>query len=283
MTSAEEIEHFFQVAKSLTLEAAEIIKNSINELKDVEEKSSDKDLVTKYDKEVERLLFERLSNEFPEHKFIGEETSSSNKETPELTDAPTWIIDPIDGTTNFVHCFPQVCISIGLVINKRLEIGIIYNPCYDEMYTAKRGQGAFLNGKTIQPSSTKELKKSLVNLETSSLFNTSQADIGLARFNAVIKAAHGVRTIGSAALALAFVARGIIDVFHMDGLNSWDVAAGCLIVTEAGGSLIDTKGGNFDFMAPKVIAAANEALAIETSKLILETDLRTQRRRLKKN
>ncbi|XP_046739929.1 inositol monophosphatase 2-like [Diprion similis] len=283
MTSAEEIEHFFQVAKLLTLEAAEVIKDGINELKDIETKSSDKDLVTKYDKEVERLLFEKLSNEFPDHKFIGEETSSTNKEIPELTDAPTWIIDPIDGTTNFVHRFPQICISVALVINKRLEIGIIYNPCYDEMYTAKKGQGASLNGKSIRPSSTKELKKSLVNLETSALFTTSKTDIGLARFNAIIEVAHGVRTIGSAALALAFVARGIIDVFHMDGLKSWDVAAGCLILTEAGGTIIDTKGGIFNFMAPKVIAAANEVLAIETSKLIIETDLKTLRKRLKKN
>ncbi|RZF42772.1 hypothetical protein LSTR_LSTR013361, partial [Laodelphax striatellus] len=150
---ANNIDKFFDAAMKYDLRGGELIRKANEESsKSFETKSSAIDLVTKTDKAVEKLLIEGLSKDFPDHKFIGEESSDS-KIT--LTDAPTWIIDPVDGTMNFVHGYPNVCISIALVIKKVTEIGIIYNPFINWNLTAKRGRGSFLNDKKISVSKTK--------------------------------------------------------------------------------------------------------------------------------
>ncbi|KAK0092971.1 hypothetical protein PV326_000213 [Microctonus aethiopoides] len=279
----QEIEKYFEFAKKITFDASKILKNAVDCEKMVENKSSTyRDLVTKQDKEIENILISKLAEEFPNHKFIAEESSDPNKPL-ELTDAPTWIIDPIDGTTNFVHGFPQYCISIGFAINKQVEIAIISNPMNDEFYTAKRGCGAFLNGKRIKASSITELKTSLIIIEPATFqMSMKNRDISLARYETLILSSEGVRSVGSAVLAMAYVAKGIIDAFHMDYLKPWDVAAGYLIVEEAGGTVINTKGGPFNIMEPMTIAAGTKSLAKDISKLIIDTDLQTQRKRLKR-
>lgn len=132
-------------------------------------KSSEIDLVTETDQAVEKLLIDNLSKQFPDHKFIGEETVSSGGQCL-LTNAPTWIIDPIDGTLNFIHSFPQSCISLALFINQKPEIGIIYNPVLNQLFTAQKGKGAFLNEKHIKVSDKTALADSLIMME----FGTSR-------------------------------------------------------------------------------------------------------------
>ncbi|CAD1469172.1 unnamed protein product, partial [Heterotrigona itama] len=131
-----------------------IVREKINQPMDAMTKSCEVDLVTEWDQKVEKLLVDGISSKFPDHKFIGEEATSLGTKV-ELTDAPTWIIDPIDGTMNFVHGLPHTCISIALLINKTTEIGVVYNPILEQFFSARRGQGAFLNGAPIRVSREK--------------------------------------------------------------------------------------------------------------------------------
>ncbi|KAJ8957121.1 hypothetical protein NQ318_007337 [Aromia moschata] len=160
---------FYDTVLKLVNIAGELVNEKISQNKVTEIKSCEIDFVTETDQEVEKLLIDGLSNAFPDHKFIGEESVSSG--TPcSFTDAPTWIIDPIDGTMNFIHSFPHSCISIALFINKVAEIAIIYNPMLKQQFTARRGNGAFLNGKPIKVSGKTSLSEALLMLE----FGTSR-------------------------------------------------------------------------------------------------------------
>ncbi|XP_076245117.1 uncharacterized protein LOC143185760 [Calliopsis andreniformis] len=275
------IKHYFEVSKELTLEAGKIFKCGFEGQKLVESKMNEWDLVTEYDRKIEVLLTKGLKAKFPDHEFIGEETFAETKKKPVLTDKPTWIIDPIDGTTNYINSYPHACISVALAISKEIVIGIIYCPLSSELYTAIKGQGAFLNGEPIRTTCVTELKKALIELELFSLrLQWKNRDIRMGRFEAILNVARGIRFIGSATMALAYVAKGALDCLHMDNLQPWDVAAGVLIVREAGGTVIDTKGEEYDVMKPNTIAAANDKLATEIKQLIIDTDLKVLRKRL---
>ncbi|XP_015126901.1 inositol monophosphatase 1 [Diachasma alloeum] len=279
MANEQELDHCFDFAMKLTIESAKVIREAIQGGKNIETKAGDWDLVTQYDKKVEEILINGLANEFPSHQFIGEETVSSTNYLPDLTDAPTWIIDPIDGTTNFVHAFPHTCISIALSIKRQLEIGIVYNPVLEQMFTARRGGGAYLNGKSIKSSGVSELKDSLICIEASYATIEDIRDIVLGRLEAFVTVAHGIRTMGSAALTLCYVAMGAAEVYHSDNLMPWDVAAGALIIREAGGEVIDTSGGDFDLMKPRLLAIGNKKIAPELVKLVSLADKKTHRKR----
>ncbi|XP_076181796.1 inositol monophosphatase 1-like isoform X2 [Ptiloglossa arizonensis] len=275
MTSKEELNYCYDFVMKLTVEAGKIIRDAIQGWKNIETKAGDWDLVTQYDKELEGILINGIAKKFPEHKFIGEETVSSTNHLPDLTDDPTWIIDPIDGTTNFVHSFPFTCISIALAVKKELEIGIVYNPVLEQLFMARRGHGAFLNGKPIKSSKTERLEESLLCLEASYATIENIRDIILGRMEAFVSVAHGIRTMGSAALTLCYVAMGATEAYHTDNLMPWDVAAGVLIIREADGVVIDTNGGQFNIMLPKVIAAGNHKLANDLVTLIKKADSKT--------
>ncbi|XP_011302310.1 inositol monophosphatase 2-like [Fopius arisanus] len=281
MDISREIERYFQAARKLTLEAGKLIKAAIEAEKNVMAKGNQGDIVTANDQEVEKILISGLSSEFPEHKFMAEESAENSPLI--LTDVPTWIIDPIDGTMNFVHSFPQCCISVALAINKILEVGIVYNPCNEELYTARRGQGAFLNGKPLKASGVTELSEALMIIEPGMLRRSrAKRDITKGRMEVLCTLAGGIRNVGSAALGLAYVARGIIDIFHIDYMQPWDVAAGFLLVSESGGIVIDTKGGPPNLLEPLIIASGTRQLAQEVSQLLVETDLKIQRKRLQR-
>lgn len=275
MISNEELDLCYDFGLKLTAEAGEIIEDAIQGSKNIETKAGDWDLVTQYDKKVEEIVINSLAKKFPKHKFIGEETVSSTNSLPELTDEPTWIIDPIDGTTNFVHSFPFTCVSIALSVNKQLEIGIVYNPVLKQLFTARKGRGAFLNGKPIKSSKVEQLEHSLLCLEASYATIESIRDVVLGRMEAFVSVAHGIRTMGSAALTLCYVAMGAAEAYHCDNLMPWDVAAGVLIIREAGGVVIDTSGGEFNVSLPKVVAAGNRNMAVELVKLIKKADTAT--------
>lgn len=175
-------------------------------------------------------------------RFIGEESSAASNATPVLTDAPTWIIDPIDGTTNFVHGIPIIGISIGLAVNKKVVIGFVYNPVTNEFFSAAKGKGAFLNGKRIHSSKNEDLNEAIISNETSLARIPFLRDRTMARLLKAVEVAQGVRCIGSAAISLCYVATGGFDGYFTDGLKCWDVAAGQIIIEEAGGCLFNPNG-----------------------------------------
>ncbi|KAI9172943.1 hypothetical protein H9P43_007074 [Blastocladiella emersonii ATCC 22665] len=202
------------------------------------------DLVTATDQAVEALIQSRLLAAFPTYKFIGEESVAGGAKC-ELTSAPTVICDPVDGTTNFVHGFPFVCTSLALVVDGRAQVGVVYNPILDEMYVAHRGFGAFLNGRALpwhRAAHPVTMHSVLFVTEgghdrgpVAMAAKLGTLDRALAAGKANLR---GVRCTGSGALNLCMVARGSADVYWEVGLHAWDLAAGILLVEEAGGMAV---------------------------------------------
>lgn len=264
---AHDLDNYFDVVLKLTKEAGEIVRERIWEIKQVETKSCEIDLVTEIDQQVEKMLITSIGSHFPEHKFIGEE-STINGIKVVLSDDPTWIIDPIDGTMNFVHGYPNTCISIGFTINKVPEIGIIYNPVLEQLFTARRGKGAFYNGKPIKVSSRKDLPESLVALEFGTSRDPEKIRVMTENVKTLVPLAQGLRSSGSAALTMASVALGGLDCYFDFGLHAWDMAAGYIIIREAGGVVIDPTGGLFDLLSGKVLCASTIELAEKMSSVL---------------
>lgn len=263
----DKIDEYFDVALSLVKTCGNLITEHINGCKTFELKSSDIDFVTEVDKKVEETLIRGLSERFPTHKFIGEESVASGAKC-NLTDDPTWIIDPVDGTMNFVHGFPHSCISVGLTIGKEPVAGIIYNPMLQQLFTAKKGQGAFLNNRQIHVSSIKELSGALISFEAGTSRDVEKQKVVFENFQRVISSGHGVRALGSAALNMAMVAMGGADANFEFGIHAWDTAAGAILVREAGGVVIDPAGGEFDILSRRVLCASTPELAQEIAKTI---------------
>lgn len=215
------------------------------------------------------MLIDGLSKAFPDHKFIGEETVSSGAQC-DFTDAPTWIIDPVDGTMNFVHSFPHSCISIALFINKLPVIGIIYNPMLDQLFTARKGKGAYLNGQKITVSGTKALADALIMMEFGTSRDPERRKVILENQQNLMPQVHGLRALGSAALNMAMVACGAADAYFEYGIHIWDIAAGEMIITEAGGVVIDPAGGEIDRLSRRVLAASNQELAEQLAKQLVQ-------------
>jgi myo-inositol-1(or 4)-monophosphatase len=208
------------------------------------------DLVTSTDRAAEHAIVEVLQREFPEHSILAEEES-------EITGAVTeyrWIIDPLDGTTNFAHSYPQVSVSIALECSRQIILGLVYDPLRRECFRAVKGQGATLNGDPIRISAVKELDKAL--LATGFPYDRREnADFYLSFFKAFLTRCQGIRRAGSAALDLCYVAAGRLDGFWELKLKPWDLAAGALIVAEAGGSLSDFSGAAFSIDAGETLAS----------------------------
>ncbi|XP_020227130.1 inositol-phosphate phosphatase isoform X1 [Cajanus cajan] len=213
------------------------------------------DLVTETDKACEDLIFNHLKQLYPSHKFIGEETTAAGANA-QLTDEPTWIVDPLDGTTNFVHGFPFVCVSIGLTIGKIPTVGVVYNPIINELFTGIRGKGAFLNGNPIKVSSQTELMSALLVTEVGTKRDKSTLDACTNRINSLLFKVRSLRMTGSCALNLCGIACGRLDVcFELGFGGPWDVAGGAVIVREAGGVIFDPSGADFDITSQRVAAS----------------------------
>jgi myo-inositol-1(or 4)-monophosphatase len=205
------------------------------------------------------------------HRFIAEEDASATGEKG-LTESPTWIIDPIDGTINFVKKLHFVCISVALAVEGDLKIAFLYNPTLDELYTARKGQGAFLNGVKIESSKTEDLSRCLLAHEISLGTVPIFAPKYIERARALLGKCLGLRALGSAALTLGYVAKGAIDAYNIEDLKPWDIAAGALIVKESGGVVIDVSGGEYNIMKPNIIAAGNQTLAEKIRTIVKEID-----------
>ncbi|CAA2980393.1 L-galactose-1-phosphate phosphatase [Olea europaea subsp. europaea] len=258
MTQKGSMEEFLAMAVDAAKNAGQIIRSGFYKAKNVKHKGL-VDLVTETDKTCEDLIFNLLKLHYPDHKFIGEETTAACGAT-ELTDEPTWIVDPLDGTTNFVHGFPFVCVSIGLTIRRIPTIGVVYNPIMDELFTAIHGEGAFLNGKPIKVSSQSELLKSLLATEAGTKRDKSTLDAATNRIHSLLFKVRSLRMTGSCALNLCGVACGRLDLFYELGFGGpWDIAAGAVIVNEAGGVVFDPSGKDLDITSQR-IAASNPLL-----------------------
>jgi len=256
----------FEFSLELVKSCGELIKNAFYGEKRVSEKSSATDLVTETDQMVEKMLIEGLREKFPDTRFIGEE-SVAGGEKCELTSDKTWIIDPIDGTTNFVHSNPHVCTILGFMVDKKVLFGIVYNPVLDQLWTARAGQGAYYNGKKITVSACSELDKSLLVQE---MYDSSPAKLKMVNTNlqTFIPKVRSVRAYGSAGINLAYLAMGAVDAYFDSGFHIWDYAAPCLIVTEAGGVAMDITGGEVDYLARRMLAASSRDLANKIIPLI---------------
>jgi len=207
------------------------------------------DLVTEVDHRSEAYLLGEVQRDFPAHHILAEESGII-----EGNDEDIWYIDPLDGTVNYAHHVPVFCVSIAYAFQGRLTLGAVYDPLRDEMYTAERGKGAYLNGKRLSVSSTSELKRSL--LVTGFPYDTWNTELdNFANFIKFGKLTQGVRRLGSAALDLAYVAAGRFDGFWELSLKPWDVAAGGLICEEAGARITNIQGASDYISAPQSILA----------------------------
>jgi len=215
---------------------------------DIETKAGEFDLVTQADKIAEAKIIEIISKEFPLHSFLAEESGSAIKDSDYL-----WIIDPIDGTVNYAHRFPQFCCSIGLYHKREPLLGVIYDPCRKELFHAVKGQGAFLNNKKMQVSKIETLKKALLATGFPAL-KDELLQKNLEYFKAFLGKCQAIRRPGSAALDLCYVACGRLDGFWELGLSPWDTAAGALMITEAGGLITNLDNDYFDLNIKGLIA-----------------------------
>ncbi|HKR28560.1 MAG TPA: inositol monophosphatase family protein [Acidobacteriaceae bacterium] len=244
-----------QAAANIALEAGALLRGYFERGVATEYKG-DVDLVTEADRASEKLIVERLSAAFPNHGIFGEEGSRRG-----LDCEYRWYVDPLDGTTNFAHTFPVFCVSIGLEhrppglaadADGELIAGVVYDPTRDELFSAQKGLGAYLDGRRIQVSRTPHLAEAL--LATGFPSRKRHASPNIHFYQEFTLRSHGVRRAGSAALDLAYTAAGRIDGFWEFNLNPWDTAAGALLVLEAGGSITEFNGSQFQLNSREVLA-----------------------------
>jgi myo-inositol-1(or 4)-monophosphatase len=225
------------LAIEAALEAGNFLKMNVGNVKQIEYKGGHAtNLVTEIDKKSEEIIISKIKKKYPNHDFLGEESGYAK-----VTSEFRWIIDPLDGTTNFAHGLPIFSVTIGLEYKGEIILGVVYHPILDELFTAEKGKGAYLNKKRIKVSQTKKLIESLVVTGFPYTIN-QKPEPEITHFRNFIVESQAVRRLGSAALDLAYVACGRFDGFWEGTLNAWDMSAGVLLVTEAGGKWTDYQG-----------------------------------------
>lgn len=253
-------DEFLKIAIASTIKSGEILLYYLGKIdkKHIRLKKTS-DFVTYVDKKSEKLIVNLIKKKFPDHHFLSEESIHD-----EDTSGYRWIIDPLDGTTNYIHQYMVFSISIALQKDGELIIGVIYDPIKKELFTAQRGGGSFLNNKPIHVSKTSKLKDSLI-ITGFPFRNKKVIDKYLKLFKKIFLKVSDIRRDGSAALDLAFVACGRCDGFFELGLSPWDIAAGSLIIQEAGGIVTDFSGEN-KFLKTGNIVAGNRKIHKEILK-----------------
>ena len=227
------------------------------------------DFVTEVDRAAEEAIIDTLRTAYPQHGILAEESGAS---TPDGGDEYTWIIDPLDGTTNFIHGFPQYAVSIALQHRGQLTQGVVYDPTRNELFTASKGRGAFLNDRRIRVSRRTQLRECLIG--TGFPFRSlEQIDAYLRMFKRITEETAGIRRPGAAALDLAYVACSRLDGFWELGLSAWDMAAGALLIVEAGGFVGDLDG-EAHYLTQGNIVCGNPKVFPQLLKILQEIHVR---------
>ena len=234
-----DIQNTLEFAIDLSRKTGQLLRHSFQQTKQISYKSSPIDPVTQFDEAAEKLLTDHINERFPDHHVVAEEGTNSSGSSNYR-----WHIDPLDGTVNFAHGFPQFCVSLALYEGDKPLIGVVYDPMRDECFYAMAGDGAYLNGRRLRVSETDDLLHSLLATGYPYDKHTSELD-NLKETAIMLKACQGLRRAGSAALDIAYVAAGRLDGYWEYKLNSWDVAAATLLVTEAGGQVTMIDGEPF--------------------------------------
>jgi len=229
-------------------EAGELLKSKLNDRHTIEFKG-EINIVTEVDRMSEALILSAIRRQYPGHDVLAEESSATHNGS-----SFRWIIDPLDGTTNYAHGYPVFCVSIALEIEGDICLGVVFNPMLDEMFVAEKGGGAYLNSRNLSVSKTAILSHSL--LATGFPYDIRENENNnISYFTEMARKVQAIRRAGSAALDLAYVAAGRFDGFWELKLMPWDTAAGCLLVQEAGGLITDLSGLPFHLQSPHVIAS----------------------------
>ena len=252
------LNEFIEIVKK----AGEIFKEGFEKKIEIESKGI-KDLVTEYDIKIEKFLIKEFKNKFPEYSIIAEETTQEDFNN-------SIIIDPIDGTTNFAHHIPHCAISVGVYENKNPKYGIVYNPILNELFYAKKDKGAFKNGKKLNVSNQDNLQRSLIatGFPYSSAENEDDLKWVINKLKHILPRCQDIRRLGSAALDLCYVAEGKYEGFYEINLKPWDVSAGILIVTEAGGRISNEYCNVYDMFEDKCIVATNGIIHTEIIEIL---------------
>jgi len=254
--------------REICLEAAKLGGQALLEWRDrfqAREKGP-RDLVTQADLAAQEAIRGVLCKSFPDHDFLSEEDAAERKAKgqkpiPARRSEYRWIVDPLDGTTNYVHRLPGYAVSIALQHGDHMELGVVFDPLSEECFVAERGKGAELNGKPLKSSGCCEINQALIAVSFSPHVSRDSPEIR--RFTEVLLASQSVRRMGSAALNLCYVAAGRLDGYLATSVSIWDVAAGLLMVTEARGVIAGLDGGQLDLERPELLAAASEPLQRE--------------------
>jgi myo-inositol-1(or 4)-monophosphatase len=256
------VQPLLNIAVRAARRAGEVIIRSLNRLESLTVASKGRnDFVTEVDHAAEHEIISIIRRHYPQHAFLAEESGASGESDT------VWIIDPLDGTTNFMHGFPVFAVSIACQIKGRLEHAVVYDPMRGELFTASRGAGAHLENHRLRVSKARTLEGALVATGFPNRADSPHIDAYFAMLKAVTQHAAGVRRPGAAALDLAYVAAGRVDAFWEFGLSPWDTAAGTLLIQEAGGRIGTLSGGEYRQQGhivagtPKVYAALLELLA----------------------
>jgi myo-inositol-1(or 4)-monophosphatase len=242
--------------------AGDVMIRQINQLEALEVTDKGRnDFVTEIDHRAERAIVEVIHEYYPDHAILAEESGRHGQHEFE------WIIDPLDGTTNYIHGFPVFAVSIAVRFKDQIEHGVVYDPLRQEIFTASRGQGAQLDGRRIRVSRRLRLQESLIATGFPYRLGTDDIDGYLRMLKAVMNESVGIRRPGSAALDLCYVAAGRVDGFWELGLSIWDIAAGALLIREAGGRISDFEGGD-GFLESGNVVAGNPKIYVALSKLL---------------
>lgn len=239
-----------KTATEIALGAGKILKSFWGKLSNVKQKQFYWDLVTEADLASEHYIIQELQKHFPNHQILSEEAGLNASAQSQYQ----WLVDPLDGTTNFTHQYPMVSVSIGLLIDQIPTIGVVYNPIFNELFQGAIGEGASLNGERISVSKVDHLEQSL--LATGFAYDRKETnDNNYREFCYLTNQSQGVRRGGSAALDLSYVAAGRLDGFWERGLKPWDMAAGVVLVREAGGLATSYEGNELDLVSGRILAA----------------------------
>lgn len=266
MTTAS-LQELYQQAKSWTIEAGNRLKDSLQEALQVEYKTSAADLVTEKDRETEQFFVDLIQKHYPEHYILGEEGICSAKEYDPLNEV-VWIIDPIDGTTNFVHQKQNFSISLAIYIKGEGKIGIIYDPIKNECFHALKGEGAYLNEKKLEMLRTTTVEEALIAIN--SLWLTPNSLFDHLSLQTLVRQVRGTRSLGSAALEIASVASGRLDGYITLRLAPWDFAAGLVILEEVGAKMSTVDNQPIDVFEKSSIYVAKPSLHEELMTTFLQ-------------